>query len=122
MFKIVKNLNNFVHIQSEEGYFMISIYTFNRAKARHTKSSKIRKPVRQKIDGEDYIFVTREWERAKKMGLDYYQRYYRDIPWLYREEIKRCVRMSPRLAKQKALRLKLEADAAGIAFAESEIF
>lgn len=120
MHKIVKSVDQFIHIQSHEGCFLISIQAFRRAKTRYIKGSKIRRPVRQKIDGVDCIFVSSEWERAKRRGRDYYQRYYRDIPWLYGEEMKRCVLMSPRLAKQRAYRLKLEADAAGQAMIRPE--
>jgi len=69
--------------------FDIDPHLFKRAKTRQSKRSKIRKPVRLTIDGECCIFVSREWERERKVGLDYYHRYYRDIPWLYREEMKR---------------------------------
>jgi hypothetical protein len=122
MTNMVTKLGNDLLVCSPEGYAMITICTLSRARARLSKGSKIRRPVRQKIDGVDCIFVSSEWERAKRRGRDYYQRYYRDIPWLYGEEMKRCVLMSPRLAKQRVYRLKLEADAAGEAMIRPEIW
>jgi hypothetical protein len=77
-----------------------------------TVSSKIRKPVHAVIDGEKYKFTRNEWKKALEQGAEYKAdpKYVRRF--LFVEEITQKVKLSPKLADQRALRLKKEADAA----------
>jgi len=50
MTNMVTKLGNDLLVCSPEGYAMITICTLSRARARLSKGSKIRRPVRQKIE------------------------------------------------------------------------
>jgi hypothetical protein len=79
---------------------------------RIAKRAKIRKPVCAVIDGEKYKFTRNEWKKALEQGDEHKPdpKYVRRF--LFGEEITQKVKLSQKLADQRALRLKKEADAA----------
>jgi len=112
MFKVIKETDRYVFLGTRHKLAIMPIGTFKRGRKRMAKRSKIRKPVCAVIDGEKYKFTRNEWKSALEHGaeskadLKYIQRF------LFREEISQKVKLCPKLAKQRALRLRKEADAA----------
>ena len=76
------------------------------------KRTKIRKPVHTVIDREKYKFTRNEWKKALEHGDEYKADSKYVQRFLFREEITQKVKLCPKLAKQRALRLRKEADAA----------
>ena len=111
MFKIMLKTDRRVFISSKTGLMIIPISTFERARGRKHRGAKIRKPIWVVVEGELFVFTPKEWMRGKEMASNN-KEFLSKLPWNYREEIQTKVKMSKRLAAQRALRLKLEADAA----------
>ena len=112
MFKVIKKTDRYVFFGTKHKLAIVSIGTFKRGRKRIAKRIKIRKPVCAVIDGEKYKFTRNEWKKAREHGAEYRAdpKYVRRF--LFWEEITQKVMLSPKLAKQRALRLKKEADAA----------
>jgi hypothetical protein len=76
------------------------------------KRAKIRKPVHAVIDGEKYKFTRNEWKKALEHGAEYLADPKYVKRFLFGEEITQKVMLCPKLAEQRALRLRKEADTA----------
>jgi len=90
----------------------MSTASFVRGKKRTAKRSKIRKPVHAVIDGEKYKFTRNEWKRALEHGAEYLADPKYVKRFLFGEEITQKVKLCPKLAEKRALRLRKEADTA----------
>ncbi len=112
MFKVIKKTDRYVFLGTRHKLAIMPIGTFKCGRKRMAKRSKIRKPVCAVIDGEKYKFTRNEWKKALEHGAEYEAdpKYVRCF--LFGEEITQKVMISTKLAKQRALRLKREADAA----------
>ena len=112
MFKIIKKTDRYVFFGTKHKLVIMPISTFGSGRKRMAKRTKIRKSVHAVIDGEKYKFTRNEWKKALAHGDEYKAdpRYVRRF--LFGEEITHKVKLSPKLADQRALRLKKEADAA----------
>ena len=112
MFKVIKKTDRYVFFGAKYRLAIVSIGTFKRGRKRVAKRTKIRKPVCAVIDGKKYKFTRNEWKKALEHGDEYKAdpKYVRRF--LFGEEITQKVKLSPKLADQRALRLKKEADAA----------
>ncbi len=113
MYKVIINTDIRVLMRSRTDFRIIRINTYKRAEGRRKRGAKIRNPVVVVIDGSLFIFTQKEWASGENMALKY-EEFFKDLPYVYREEIKDKVKMSKRLAKQSALRLKMEADAVAL--------
>jgi len=112
MFKIIKKTDRYVFFCTKHKLAIVSISTFKRGRKRMAKRTKIRKPICAVIDGEKYKFTRKEWKKALEHGDEY-----KDDPkyvrrFLFGEETTQKVKLCPKLADQRALRLKNQADAA----------
>ena len=112
MFKVIEKRDRYVFFGTKHKLAIMPISTFECGRKRMAKRSKIRKSVHAVIDGEKYKFTRNEWKKALEHGVEYEAdpRYVRRF--LFGEEITQKVKLSPKLADQRALRLKKEADAA----------
>ena len=112
MFKVNKKTDRYVFFGTKHKLAIMPITTFKCGRKRMAKQSRIRKPVCAVIDGEKYKFTRNEWKRALEHGVEYEAdpKYVRRF--LFGEEITQKVKISPKLADKRALRLKKEADAA----------
>jgi len=112
MFKLIKKTDRYVFFGSKNKLLIVPISTLKRARKRMAKQAKIRKPVHAVIDGEKYKFTRKEWKKA----LDHGEEYKADPKYvkrfLFGEEITKKVKLCPKLAEQRAHRLRKEADAA----------
>jgi len=104
----------FVYIRSNEGLRIVAVEVFKRARGRAASGSVLREPVDEVINGKQYRFTKKEWSEAKKKARRY-KHFRSSVPGSDRFEISEKVKMCKRLAKQRAARLKLEADAKGCA-------
>ena len=111
MFKVIKKTDRYVFLGTRHKLAIMPIGTFKCGRKRMAKGSKIRKPVCAVIDGEKYKFTRNEWKKALEHG-DEYKADPKYVQRLFGEEITQKVKLSPKLADQRALRLKKEADAA----------
>ncbi|MBA7709775.1 hypothetical protein ES703_118700 [subsurface metagenome] len=111
MFKIILKTDRRVFISSKTRLVIIPISTFERARGRKARGARIRKPISVVVHGELFVFTPNEWAKGKKMASNN-KEFLSDLPWNIRMEIEDKVKMSKRLAEQRALRLKIEADAA----------
>ncbi len=112
MLKVINVTDNCVHIRSNDKSLIISKRSFKRIKGRKARKAKIRHPIKVQIDGVPFIFTTKEWDRGECKALEH-KKFSVDIKQVEREEILDKIKMSKKLGKQRALRLKMEADAAG---------
>ena len=112
MFKVIKKTDWYVFFGTKHKLAIMPISTFKRGRKRMAKGAKIRKSVHAVIGGEKYKFTRNEWKKALEHGDEYKAdpKYVRRF--LFREEITQKVKLCPKLAKQRALRLRKEADAA----------
>ena len=112
MFNVIKKTDRYVFFDSRNMLVIMPISTLKRARKRTAKRAKIRKPVHAVIDGEKYKFTQNEWKKALEHGAEYEAdpRYVKRI--LFNEEITQKVKLCPKLAAQRPLRLRKEADAA----------
>ncbi len=112
MFKEIKKTDWYVFLGTKHKLAIMPIGTFKRGRKRMAKRSKIRKSVHAVIDGEKYKFTRNEWKKALEHGAEYKAdpKYVRRF--LFGEEITQKVKLSPKLAKQRALKIRKEADAA----------
>jgi hypothetical protein len=112
MFKVIKKTDRYVFLGTKHKLAIIPIDTFKRGRKRMAKRSKIRKPVHAVINGEKYKFTRNEWKKALEHGVEHEAdpKYVRRF--LFGEEITQKVMLSPKLADQRALRIRKEADAA----------
>ena len=112
MFKVIKKTDRYVFFGSKHKLVIMRIPTFEHGRKRMAKRAKIRKPVHAVIDGEKYKFTRNEWKKALEHGAEYEAdpKYVKHL--LFGEEITQKVKLCPKLAKQRALRLKKEADSA----------
>ena len=112
MFKVIKKTDWYVFFGTKHKLAIMPISTFKRGRKRMAKGAKIRKSVHAVIGGEKYKFTRNEWKKALEHGDEYKAdpRYVRRF--LFGKEIIQKVMLSPKLADQRALRLKREADAA----------
>lgn len=111
MFKVNKKTDRYVFFGTKHKLAIMPITTFKCGRKRMAKQSRIRKPVCAVIDGEKYKFTRNEWKKALEHG-DEYKADPKYVQRLFGEEITQKVKLCPKLAKQRALRLKKEADAA----------
>jgi hypothetical protein len=109
MFTMKTKTDNSVLITSNEMELIFPVNSFKRAQGRKEGNGNIRKPVEVEIDGNPVVFTRKEWADGKKNALEYHK----DIQQVRRQEILDKVMLSKRLSKQRALWLKLEADAEG---------
>ena len=109
MFKVIMITDKCVHIRSATDGLILTKVAFKRIKGRKSRGAKIRKPIDVNVDGYPFIFTRKEWERGKHKA-SVHEKFLSDLPQVYREEILDKVKMSKRLSKLRALRLKLEAD------------
>jgi len=112
MFQVIKKTDRYVFLGTRHKLAIMPIGTFKCGRKRMAKGSKIRKPVCAVIDEEKYKFTRNEWKRALEHGAESKadRKYVRRF--LFGDEITQKVKLSPKLADQRALRLKREADAA----------
>ncbi len=112
MFKIIRKTDRYVFFGTKHKLAIMPISTFKSGRKRMAKRSKIRRPVHAVIDGEKYKFTRNEWKKALEHGAEYKAdpKYVRRF--LFGEEITQKVKLCPKLAEQRALRLRKEADAA----------
>jgi hypothetical protein len=111
MFNVIKKTDRYVFLGTRHKLAIMPIGTFKRGRSRMEKRSKIRKPVHEVIDGEKYKFTRNEWKKALEHGAEYKADPTYVRRFLFGEEITHKVKLSPKLADQRALRLKKEADA-----------
>ena len=114
MFTIKKITERFVYIRSDESLRIIAVGDFKRARSRAARGSALRKDVDKVINGKHYLFTETEWTDVKEKSRSY-KHFCSSVPGSDRFEISEKVKMCKRLAKQRAARLKLEADAKGCA-------
>ena len=112
MFKIIRKTDRYVFFGTKHKLAIMPISTFKRGRKRMAKRAKIRKPVCAVIDGEKYKFTRNEWKTALEHGAEYKADPKYVQRFLFGEEITQKVKLCPKLADQRALRLKKEADAA----------
>ncbi|MEE9122016.1 MAG: hypothetical protein V3U56_12130 [Syntrophobacteria bacterium] len=112
MFKVIEKRDRYVFFGTKHKLAIMPNGTFKRGRKRMAKRAKIRKPVHAVIDGRKYKFTRNEWKKALEHGVEYEAdpRYVRRF--LFGDEIAQKVKLSPKLADQRALRLKNQADAA----------
>ena len=112
MFKVIKKTDSYVFFGSKHKLVIMPTPTFELGRKRIAKRSKIRKPVHAVIDGEKYKFTRNEWKKALERGTEHEadREFVQRI--LFGEEIAQKVKLCPKLAEQRALRLRKEADAA----------
>ena len=112
MFKVIKKTDRYVFFSSKHRLLIMSTPAFERGKKRTAKRAKIRKPVHAVIDGEKHKFTQNEWKRALEHGAEYEADPKYVKRFLFGEEITQKVMLCPKLAEQRALRLRKEADTA----------
>ena len=112
MFTIEMITARFVYIRSDESFRIVAVGTFKRARGRVERGSVIQEPIDEVIDGKQYRFTKNEWSEAKKKARRY-KAFCSSVPGSDKLEISEKVKICKRLAKQRAARLKLEADAKG---------
>ena len=112
MFKVIKKTDRYVFLGTKHKLAIMPTGAFKRGRNRMEKRSKIRKPVCTVIDGKKYKFTRKEWKKALEHGAEYEADLKYVQRFLFREEITQKVMLSPKLAQQKALRIRKEADAA----------
>ena len=113
MFNVIKKTDRYVFWGTRHKLAIMPIGTFKRGRSRMEKRSKIRKPVHEVIDGEKYKFTRNEWKKALEHGAENRADLKYVRCFLFEEEITQKVKLCPKLAEQRALRLRREADAAG---------
>jgi hypothetical protein len=112
MFKIIKKTDRYLFFGSKHKLLIMPTLTFERGKKRTAKRAKVRKPVHAVIDGEKYKFTRNEWKKALEHGAEYLADPKYVKRFLFGEEITQKVMLCPKLAEQRALRLRKEADTA----------
>ena len=112
MFKVIKKTDTYVFFGTKHKLAIAPVTMFKRGRIRALKRAKIRKPVSAVIDGENYKFTRKEWNKALEHGAEYEADPKYVKCFLFGEEVTQKVMLSPKLAKQRALRLRKEADTA----------
>jgi len=112
MFKVIKKTDRYVFFGSKHKLLIMPTASFERGRNRMAKRAKIRKPVCAMIDGEKYKFTRNEWKRGLKHGAEYLADPKYVKRFLFGEEITQKVKLCPKLADKRALRLIREADTA----------
>ena len=113
MFTIEKITQRFVYIRSKKIFRIVPISDFRRARGRVMRGTMPRKAMVKVINGEEYLFTRKEWAKTEQLAQNY-QRFCSGLPGSDRREITDKIKRCKRLAKQRAARIKLEADAAGV--------
>jgi hypothetical protein len=94
------------------GLLIMRRCTLDRGKKRAQNGGRIRRPVIELINGSRCVFTRNEMGKAREAG-ECHLLYVKGVPELIREEILDKIKMSKKLARGRALRLKLDADRSG---------
>ena len=112
MFTIILRKGPRIFIGSQNDFLILPVKTFERAKNRKDRGARIRQAVTEVINGTLFIFTRKEWANGKTTALKH-KEFLKDLPRVFRDEIQEKIKSCKRLAKQRNLRSKLEADVAG---------
>lgn len=86
MYTVLNCTDKWVYVASNRDLRKFSVGVFKRAKTQKDRPGRIRKPVQVVVNGRLFIFIRKQWVKGKLAG-EAYERFCKEIPYLYRWEM-----------------------------------
>ena len=112
MYTTINRTSKWIYIKSNNDFRIFPLSVFRRAKTQKNRPGKIRKPMQVVINGENFIFIKKQWNKGRALALDYL-RFCDGLPSLYRWERNTRHNILKRQAKLRNQRIINDANAIG---------
>lgn len=112
MYSVFNRTSKWIYIKSNNDFRIFPLPVFRRAKTQKNRPGEIRKPVQVVINGELFIFIKTQWDKGRKLAMNYL-RFGDGVPSLYNWERNTRHHILKKQAKIRNQRIINEANVIG---------